>query len=565
VNSFLRGPHRAPARAALRATGLDTSDLAKPVIGVAHCWIDTMPCNLNHRRLARLVMAGIRAAGGRPMEINTIAISDVIAMGTEAMRTSLVSREVIADSIELVGRGYALDGLVTVVGCDKTIPAAALAHVRLDIPGLIIYSGSMRPGRFRGADVTLQDVFEAVGQHAAGELDDAGLAELECGACPGEGTCAGHYTANTMAMAMEFLGLSPFGSMDPPATDPRKETVCRQAGELALRLVELATTPSQLLDPAAFHNAITATVATGGSTNAVLHLLAIAREAGVPLALADFDAISTRTPVIADLRPGGQYTAVDLDRAGGTRLVGRTLADAGLLNTGAITVTGRSVGAEVSGAEATAGQRVVRPADRPLRRTGGLLVLHGNLAPSGAVVKASAAVTPRLVGPAVVFDAEERAMAAVRAGRIRPGDVIVIRYEGPRGGPGMREMLGVTASVVGRGLGESVALVTDGRFSGATRGLMVGHVAPEAADGGPLALLRDGDVVTIDLARRELSVGLPYREIERRRQRWVPPHCGYPGGVMAKYRASVSCASIGAVTVPIGTLSDVESGASVPS
>lgn len=550
MNPFLRGRDRAPARAALRATGLSTADLANPVIGVAHSWIGTMPCNLNHRRLAEAVMAGVRAAGGTAVEINTVAISDVITMGTEGMRTSLVSREVIADSIELVGRGHALDGLVTIAGCDKTIPAAALAHVRLGIPGLVLYSGTMLPGNFRGTEVTLQDVFEAVGRNAAGELDDSGLDELERAACPGAGACAGHYTANTMAMAMEFLGLSPFGSMDPPAADPRKTEVCGDAGALVMKLVERGLTPRRILTEDALRNAVTAAVATGGSTNLVLHLLAIAHEAGIPLRMDDFDIISARTPVIADLRPSGRYTAVDLDRAGGTRLVGKVLADAGLLAEDALTVTGRTLKSEVGDAQATEGQRVVLPADRPLSGTGGLLVLKGNLAPAGAVVKASATATAQLTGPAAVFDSEEQAMAAVQEGKIQAGDVLVIRYEGPRGGPGMREMLGVTAALVGRGLGSSVALVTDGRFSGATRGLMVGHVAPEAAEGGLLAVLRDGDRVTVDLTARKLTAHLTEQETEDRMSRWTPPPPRYTTGVMAKYRDAVSCASVGAITVP---------------
>ncbi|GAA2686291.1 dihydroxy-acid dehydratase [Streptomyces lunalinharesii] len=551
ANPFLCGRDRAPARAALRATGLSTEDLSRPMIGVAHSWIGTMPCNLNHRRLAESVMRGVRDAGGTPLEINTIAISDVITMGTEGMRTSLVSREVIADSIELVGRGHALDGLITIAGCDKTLPAAALAHVRLGLPGLVLYSGTMLPGRFRDAEVTLQDVFEAVGRNAAGELDDTGLAELERAACPGAGACAGHYTANTMAMALEFLGLSPFGSMDPPAADPRRTAVCEDAGALVMRMVEQDLTPQKILSPSAFHNAITAGTATGGSTNLVLHLLAIAREAGIALDLTDFDAISSRTPVIADLRPSGRFTAVDLDRAGGTRVVGRVLNEAGLLDADAPTVTGRTVAEEVREARETPGQQVVVPAGRALSPTGGLLVLKGNLAPSGSVVKASATMTPRLTGPAVVFDREEDAMAAVQAGRIRRGDVVVIRYEGPRGGPGMREMLGVTAALVGRGLGPHVGLVTDGRFSGASRGLMAGHVAPEAAVGGPLAALRDGDQVTIDLRRRELSVALSASDLADRLAAWTAPRPRYDSGVLGKYGSLVSCASTGAVTTPV--------------
>jgi dihydroxy-acid dehydratase len=551
VNSFLVGPERAPARASLRALGLTSQDLSRPMIGVVHSWIGTMPCNSNHRRLAAEVMAGVRAAGGTPLEINTIAVSDVITMGTEGMRTSLVSRELIADSIELVAAGHALDGLVTIVGCDKTIPAAALAHVRLDLPSVIVYSGTMLPGMFRGSPVTLQDVFEAVGRRAAGTFSDNDLDELERQACPGAGACAGHYTANTMAMAMEFLGLSPFGSMDPPAGDPRKATVCQEAGALVMDLVTAGRKPSRLLTRDSFHNAVTAGVATGGSTNLVLHLLAVAREAGVPLRIGEFDTISARTPLIADLRPSGRFTAVDLDRAGGTRLVGRVLADAGLLAGDALTVTGRTVAEEVAGATGASGQQVVVPADRPLHESGGLVILTGNLAPAGAVVKVSATQATRMTGPAVVLDDEESAMAAVRQHRIAPGDVVVIRYEGPRGGPGMREMLGVTAALVGGGLGPSVALVTDGRFSGATRGLMVGHVAPEAADGGPLAALRDGDLVTIDIERRKLSVRLSDEELAERLAGWKAPAPRYRTGVLAKYRSLVSCASIGAVTAPV--------------
>ncbi|MCQ8835984.1 dihydroxy-acid dehydratase [Streptomyces antimycoticus] len=549
-NGLFVGRDRAPARAAMRAMGLTTEDLSKPMIGVAHSWIGTMPCNLNHRSLAQEVMHGVRAAGGTPVEINTIAISDVITMGTEGMRTSLVSREVIADSIELVCRGHGLDGLVTLAGCDKTIPAAALAHVRLGIPGAVIYSGTVLPGRHRGREVTLQDVFEAVGRAAADGTDEE-LEELERNACPGVGACAGHYTANTMAMAMEFLGLSPFGSMDPPAMDPRKKEAGRQAGELVMCMVEQGLTPDRILSTGSFHNAIVAGVATGGSTNLVLHLLAIAHEAGIPLSIDDFDKISTGTPVIADLRPSGRFTAVDLDRAGGTRLLARRLLDAGLLAGAERTVTGRTVAEEASQARETAGQQVLTTVERPLAVTGGLTVLKGNLAPEGSVVKSSGAVLRRLTGPAVVFESEETAMAAVQAGRVRAGDVVVVRYEGPRGGPGMREMLGVTAALVGRGLGPSVGLVTDGRFSGATRGLMAGHVAPEAAEGGPLAAVRDGDLITIDVDGRELSVDLTAGELSERLKGWTAPEPKYATGVMAKYRSTVSSATLGAVTTAV--------------
>ncbi|MEU7168604.1 dihydroxy-acid dehydratase [Streptomyces morookaense] len=547
-NPILTGPDRAAARAALRATGLSGRELAQPMIGVAHSWIGTMPCNLNHRVLAEAAMRGVRSAEATPLEVNTIAISDVITMGTVGMRTSLVSREVIADSIELVGRGHALDGLVTLVGCDKTIPAAAMAHVRLDIPGVIVYSGTTLPGRFRGRDVTVQDVFEGVGRHAAGELDDAGLAELERSACPGAGACGGHYTANTMAMAMEFLGLSPFGSMDPPTGDPRKSEACRGAGVLAARLVEDGLRPSAILSRDSFRNAITACAATGGSSNLVLHLLAIAAESGIPLDIDEFDEISSRTPLIADLRPSGRHTAVDLDLAGGTRLVGRRLLEAGLLAGDAPTVTGRSLAAEVGEAVERPGQQVIAPAGAPFAPSSGLVVLRGNLAPEGSVLKTTGTGTRSLTGPAVVFDSEELAMSAVQSGAISEGDVVVIRYEGPRGGPGMREMLGVTAALVGRGLGPSVGLLTDGRFSGATLGLMVGHIAPEAADGGPLAALRDGDLVTIDLDRRVVDVDLSPAELSQRLKEWEAPPSRCPAGVMAKYRDVVSSAATGAIT-----------------
>lgn len=548
-NPLFVGIERAPARASMRATGLSTKDLHKPMIGVAHSWIGTMPCNLNHRRLAQEVMAGVRAAGGTPIEINTIAISDVITMGTEGMRTSLVSREVIADSIELVCRGHGFDGLVTLAGCDKTIPGAALAHVRLDIPGVVIYSGTMMPGVHLGRDITLQDVFEAVGSATTTGCTDE-LDKLERAACPGIGACAGHYTANTMAVVLEFLGLSPFGSMDPPAVDARKDTVCRQAGELVMRAVAEGLRPSRFLTPYSLRNSIAAGVATGGSTNMVLHLLAIAREAGIPLDIDEFDRISSVTPIIADLRPNGKFTAVDLDRAGGTRVIARHLVDAGLIAGDERTVTGRTVAQEAVGAAETPGQRVVTTVEAPLSPSGALLILRGNLAPDGSVVKAPGAVTLRMTGTALVFNCEEEAMAAVQAGRVRPGHVVVIRYEGPRGGPGMREMLGVTSALIGRGLGTSVGLVTDGRFSGATRGLMVGHVAPEAAEGGPIAAVCDGDRITIDLQRRECSVDLDPGELAARMRDWSAPPPRYTIGVMAKYWSAVSSAAVGAVTTP---------------
>jgi dihydroxy-acid dehydratase len=548
--AILEGRDRAPARSFLKGMGFSGEDLKKPLVGVAHSWIETMPCNLAHRHLAEKVKEGVRKAGGTPMELNTISISDGITMGTQGMKTSLVSREVIADSIELVGRGHMFDAIVTVVGCDKTIPAAAMAHIRLGVPSAIVYSGSIAPGRSKGRDVTIQDVFEGVGANAAGKMSDEDLLDLEEHACPGAGACGGQYTANTMAMILEFLGLSPMGSASPPALDGRKDEACVEAGRLVMRLLESDLTPQRILTRAAFENAIAAGAATGGSTNLVLHLLAIAREAGIPLDIDDFDRVSTRTPIIASLKPGGRYTAVDLDRAGGSRLLGKRLLDAGLLDGNQLTVTGRTLAEEVEGAKAAEGQDVVTTIEEPLRETGGLVILKGNLAPEGCVVKVAGHTRLSHAGPARIFDSEEAAMEAVQAGEIVSGDVIVIRYEGPRGGPGMREMLGVTAALVGQGLGESVALLTDGRFSGATRGLMAGHVAPEAAHRGPIAALRDGDTVTLDIEGRAVSVDLSEEEISARLDGWTEPEPRYKKGVMAKYAALVSSASEGAVTAP---------------
>lgn len=544
------GRDRAPARSYLKGMGYTDEDLNKPIIGVAHSWIETMPCNYNHRYLAEKVKEGIREAGGTPMELNTVSISDGITMGTQGMKTSLVSREVIADSIELVGRGHMFDAMVTIVGCDKTIPAGAMAHVRLGVPGIIVYSGSIAPGRFKGHDVTIQDVFEGVGANAAGRMSDEDLRDLELHACPGAGACGGQFTANTMAMALEFLGLSPIGSASPPALDARKDEVCAAAGTLVMQLLERGLTPQRILTRESFENAIVAGAASGGSTNLVLHLLAIAREAGVPLDIDDFDRVSERTPIIADLKPGGRYTAVDLDRAGGTRLFGKHLLDAGLIDGSQLTVTGRSLAEDLEGAEEDEGQDVIVPVERPLRPSGGLVILKGNIAPEGCVVKVAGYTRLEHSGRARVFDSEEAAMEAVQAGRIVAGDVVVIRYEGPRGGPGMREMLGVTAALVGQGLGETVALLTDGRFSGATRGLMAGHVAPEAAHGGPIAALRDGDTITFDVENRTLEVDLSTDELEARLREWREPEPRYPTGVMAKYAALVSSASEGAVTDP---------------
>jgi dihydroxy-acid dehydratase len=548
--TILEGRDRAPARSFLKGMGYTEEDLNKPIVGVAHSWIETMPCNYNHRHLAERVKEGIREAGGTPMELNTIAISDGITMGTQGMKSSLVSREVIADSIELVGRGHLFDAMVTIVGCDKTIPAGAMAHVRLGVPGVIVYSGSIAPGRFKGHDVTIQDVFEGVGANAAGKMSAEDLKDLEDHACPGAGACGGQFTANTMAMALEFLGLSPMGSASPPALDARKDEICTAAGRLVMELLERGLTPERILTRESFENAIAGGAASGGSTNLVLHLLAIAREAGVPLDIDDFDRVSERTPIIADLKPGGRYTAVDLDRAGGTRLFGKRLLDAGLIDGSQLTVTGRSLAEEVEGAEADESQDVITPVERPLRATGGLVILKGNVAPEGCVVKVAGYTRLRHTGPARVFDSEEEAMDAVQGGRIVAGDVVVIRYEGPRGGPGMREMLGVTAALVGQGLGETVALLTDGRFSGATRGLMAGHVAPEASHGGPIAALRDGDTITFDIENRTLNADLTDDELDTRLREWTEPQPRYSTGVMAKYAALVSSASEGAVTDP---------------
>ena len=548
--TILEGRDRAPARSFLKGMGFSEEDLVKPIIGVAHMWTETMPCNYNHRRLAERVKEGVRAAGGTPMEFNTVSISDGITMGTEGMKASLVSREVIADSIELMGRGHMFDAVVALVGCDKTIPGAAMALVRIDVPGFVVYGGSIAPGRFRGQDVTIQEVFEAVGANAAGRMSDADFRELEDHACPGAGACGGQFTANTMAMALEFLGLSPIGSASPPANDPRKEEVCVAAGERIMDLLHRGLTPRDILTKEAFENAIAAGAASGGSTNLVLHLLAIAREANIPLGMDDFDRVSNRTPIIADLKPGGRYTAVDLDRAGGTRLFGKRLLDAGLIDGEQLTPTGRAIAEEVESVEETPAQDVIVSVESPLRATGGLVILKGNLAPEGCVVKVAGYTRLFHEGPARVFESEEEAMEAATHGRINEGDVLVIRYEGPKGGPGMREMLGVTAALVGQGLGESVSLLTDGRFSGATRGLMAGHVAPEAAHRGPIAALREGDAVTFDVANRVLSVALSDEEIEARLENWRDPLPRYETGVFAKYAALVSSASEGAITQP---------------
>ena len=542
------GPSRAGARSMLRAAGFDRDAVARPIVGIANTWTEIGPCNLHLRELAASVKEGVREAGGTPMEFNTVSISDGITMGSSGMRASLVSREVIADSIELVARGNLFDALLVLVGCDKTIPAAAMALARLDVPGLILYGGSIAPGRFEDRDVTIQDVYEAIGAHAAGRMSDVALCALEDRACPAAGACGGQFTANTMATAVEFLGLAELGSGDVPATDRRKHDVARRAGALVMDILRAGRVPSSIVTRAALENAIAAVAATGGSTNAVLHLVAIAREAGVPLDLEAFDQVNARVPVLADLKPGGRFVATDLHAAGGTRLVAQRLIEAKALHADAPTVTGRTIGEEAASAVETPGQQVVRAASNPLKTSGGLVILRGSLAPDGCVVKLSGHDRRSFTGPARVFDSEEAAFAAVQGGRVAAGDAVVIRYEGPRGGPGIREMFAVTAAIVGAGLGDSVALITDGRFSGATRGLMIGHIAPEAASGGPIALLRDGDTVSLDVASRSIDMAVTPAEIASRRASWTEPPPRYETGVMAKYARTVSSAAQGAVT-----------------
>jgi dihydroxy-acid dehydratase len=541
------GVDRAAARAMLKGIGFDDEALARPLVGIATNWIETMPCNWNQRELARHVRRGIIEAGGTPVEFNTIAVSDGVSMGTEGMRASLVSRETIADSIELVARGHLLDGLVCLVGCDKTIPAAVMALARLDLPGLVLYNGSIAPGRFRGKDVTIQDVFEAVGAAAAGTMSNNDVHELEGVACPGAGACGGQFTANTMATVVEFLGISPAGLNDVPATDPAKHDAAFQAGRIAMQLVRDDTRPSQVITRDALENAITAIAATGGSTNGVLHLLAIAYELGIDLTIDEFDRIAARTPIVADIKPGGRFVAVDLHAAGGVALVARELLKAGLVHGDSPNVDGRSLAEIATAVVETPGQEVVVPIETPLKATGGLAILRGNLAPDGCVVKLAGHERLFHTGPARVFDSEEECFAAVKARSLRAGDVIVIRYEGPAGGPGMREMLHVTAAIVGEGLGDEVALITDGRFSGATHGLMVGHVAPEAAHGGPIAAVRDGDTIELDVEARELRLLLSDDEIKARLADVVVPPPRYTKGVFARYAAGVSSASEGAV------------------
>jgi dihydroxy-acid dehydratase len=545
---ILDGPDRAPARAYLKGIGFDSEALARPIVGIANTWTETMPCNFHLRRLAERVKEGVRAAGATPMEFNTVAVSDGITMGTEGMRTSLVSREVIADSIELVARGHMFDAIVALSGCDKTIPGCVMALARLDVPGLMLYGGSIAPGRFQGRDVTIQDVFEAVGAHAAGDMSDAELAQLEQSASPGAGACGGQFTANTMAMAFELLGISPVGSSMVPAEDGKKGQVAEDCGRLAVDLLERDLRPSRLITREGIENAIAGAAMSGGSTNVVLHLLAVAKEAGVPLSIDDFDRIAWATPLLADLKPGGRFVATDLYRAGGVPLVVKRLDEAGLLHRDALTVSGRTLGEVAQAAEEPAGQEVVRPVSEPLKPHGGFAILRGNLAPEGCVVKLSGHDRTEHRGPARVFESEEEAFAAVKDRAIQPGAVVVIRNEGPAGGPGMREMLQVTAALVGEGLGDSVALLTDGRFSGATHGFMAGHVAPEAPRRGPIAALRDGDTIVFDVERRELNVELSDEELAERLAAYEPPPPRYDSGVLGKYARHVGSAAEGAIT-----------------
>ncbi len=545
------GPDRAGARAMLKGTGFTDEDLAKPIVGVCTTWIETMPCNLNQRALAPHVKEGVRAAGGTPMEFNTIAVSDGVSMGTSGMRASLVSRETIADSIELVARGHLFDGLVCLIACDKTIPAAVMALARLDIPGLVLYTGSIAPGRWRGRDVTIQDVYEAIGAHAAGKLSAEELHELESVACPAAGACGGQFTANTMATAIEFLGISPAGRNDVPALHASKKAASEEAGRLVVDLVRRDVRPSSIITRAALENAAASVAATGGSTNGVLHLVAIAKELDIDFTIDDFDAISARTPIVADLKPFGRYVATDVHEAGGIALVARELKKAGLIDPTTLNVDGRTLGEIADAVVETEGQDVVVPIEKPIKDRGGIAILRGNLAPEGCVVKLAGSDRKHHRGPARVFDSEEETFAAVKAGRIASGDVVVIRNEGPVGGPGMREMLHVTGAIVGEGLSDEVALVTDGRFSGATHGFMVGHVCPEAAKGGPIAAVREGDIVVIDVDSRRIDVELSDEEIRARLTDYVAPAPSATTGALAKYASLVRPASEGAVTSPV--------------
>jgi dihydroxy-acid dehydratase len=546
--TLLEGPDRAPARSMLRAVGLTDADFERPLIGVANTWSETTPCNYHLRQVAEWVKEGVREAGGTPLEFNTVVVSDGITMGTPGMKASLVSREVVADSVELMAVGYQFDGMVALSGCDKTIPGTVMGLLRLDRPGVMLYGGSIAAGRHNGKDITIQDVFEAVGAQAAGKISANELKDIEIAACPGAGACGGQFTANTMATAFEALGVSVMGTAGPPALDDGRKEAARSAGRAAVAAVRSDHRPSKWLKKANFRNAIACVNATGGSTNAVLHLLAVAKEVGIKLSLDDFDKIGRKTPLLADLKPGGRYVAPDMYEAGGTPLVMKRLLDAGLIDGGAMTVTGRTMAEEIAGATETPGQQVIASVDRPLKKEGGLVVLWGNLAPDGSVLKVAGTGKLKHRGPARVFEREEDAFAAVQGGKIQKGDVLVIRYEGPVGGPGMREMLGVTAALAGAGLGEHCALLTDGRFSGATRGMMVGHVSPEAAVGGPIAALKDGDIVVIDVPKRRLHVELAKADLKKRLKRFKRPKPRFERGVMAKYAEAVTSASVGATT-----------------
>ncbi len=548
--TILDGRDRAGARSMLRAIGLDDEDFKKPVVGVAHSWIETMPCNIGLRRLAEGVKRGIREAGGVPLELNTVAISDGVTMGTEGMNASLISREVIADSIELVGRGHYFDAIVILAACDKTLPGSAMALTRLDVPGFVLYGGSILPGNFRGRDVTIQEVYEGIGANAAGKMSDEDLYELERVACPGPGACGGQFTANTMATAIEVLGLSPVGMASPPQADPTKQEIAYQAGLLVMDQLRRGLKPSDILTRQSFLNGIAVAAGTGGSTNIVLHFLAMAKEAGIDLSIDDFNPVSENTPIIADLKPSGKYTAVDVHKAGGIQLITKRLIEGGKIDGSQLTPSGKTLAEEVQDAQETPGQQVILSVEHAKKATGGLAVLKGNLAPEGAVIKVAGEGRSRHQGPARIFESGEDAQAAVLSGQIVAGDVVVIRYEGPRGAPGMPEMLGVTAALVGEGLGESVALITDGRFSGATRGFMVGHVAPEAAVGGPIAALREGDLITIDIQKKSIDVELSPEAIAARLAAWKPQRAKYESGVFAKYASLVSSAAEGAVTRP---------------
>src|SRR5665213_86081 len=542
-HTITQGPNRAPARAMLKAIGFTDEDLKKPIIGVANTWIETMPCNYNLRELAEHVKAGIRAAGGTPMEYNTIAISDGVTMGTEGMKASLVSRDLIADSIELVARGHMFDGVVALVACDKTIPGAAMALLRLNIPGVIMYGGTIMPGHYKGRDLTVLDVFEAVGANAAGKMSDEDFLAIENLACPGAGACGGQYTANTMATVMEMIGLSPMNTASVPQVDPRKHQVAFRCGEVVMDAVKAGRKARDIATREAFDNAIASVAATGGSTNAVLHLLAMAREAEVDLKIDDFQTISARTPLLVDLKPGGKYVASDVDQAGGWPVVAKRLVDGGYVKGNVKTVTGRTFAEEAADAKETPGQAVIRPLDNPIKKTGGIVILKGNLAEEGCVIKVAGTDRKEHKGTARVFDREEDGMTAVTGGAIKPGDVIVIRYEGPRGGPGMREMLGVTGAIMGAGLADHVALLTDGRFSGATRGFMIGHVAPEAAVGGTIALVNDGDPISINVDTRSITLEVPADELAKRKAAWKAPAPKYTTGVFSKYVKLVGSAS----------------------